>query len=40
MNAILHSEYVKAKNSLAVIMGMDPSQFSDMDFKVLYTLLH
>ena len=34
MNAVLHEEYVKAKNSVAVMMGMDPMQFTDKDFKV------
>jgi hypothetical protein len=34
MNTVLHEEYVKAKNSVAVMMGMDPAQFTDADFKV------
>lgn len=34
MNEVLHAEYVKAKDGLAVIMGMDPSRFSDVDFQV------
>lgn len=34
MNAVLHNEYVRAKKSLAVIMGMDPERFSDTDFQV------
>lgn len=39
MNAVLHKEYVKAKNSVAVMMGMDPWKFSDTDFKVSSTVL-
>ena len=34
INGVLQEEYVKAKNSVAMMMGMDPARFTDEDFKV------